>query len=98
MFIKIEGVQEDIRGHVPYQGGWGSIPTPVKRSRFFSDKCKKYSDFPFFIPIIFCIVTPSLSSGSNEIFIRIERKNSFFLFLVPYNDLGGGVELRGHVP
>ena len=65
-FFVREGVKKCsrlYRGHVPYQG-WGSTPLPLK-------KIEKYSACPktFLLKQLFCIVPPTLSTGSNEIFI-----------------------------
>ena len=49
---------------------------------FFQTKCKIYSachEKPFLLKPYFCIVTPSLSTGSNEIFIKKEKKSTYFL-------------------
>ena len=48
--------------------------------------------------LFFCIVIPYLSTGSNEICIKIEKKSTFFFFCPLSGLWWGGLELRGHVP
>ena len=79
-----EGVikKVDFLGTCPQSGG-GVRPPSIIRSRLFSDKEYKYSACPekrFFVKQFFCIVTPSLSTGSNEIFTY---KKKIFLFFYP---------------
>ena len=53
-----------------------STPLPLKKSRFFQTKCIIFckSRKTYFLKTFVCIVIPSLSTGSNEIF----RKNKDF--------------------
>ena len=67
-------------GHVPYQGpGWGvNPPSRLKKNGFFLRQDVKniqhaLTTFILFKPI-FCIVTPSLSTGSIEIIIKKKYK------------------------
>ena len=58
---------------------WGSTPIPLKKADFFQIKRRKYSacpEKPFLLKPYFCIVTfvYSLSTGSNEIFIKRKKK------------------------
>ena len=39
----------------------------------------------------FSLFSPCLSTGSSEIFIKMEKENRFFLFLSPKGVEGGGV-------
>ena len=72
--IALRGRKKLFRGHIrrsPIRGGGVDPPPALKRSTFFRQKVKNsgHALKNILIQTIFCIVTPSLSTGSNEIFI-----------------------------
>ena len=71
-------------------GGGGSI----KEVDFFQTKCKKYPacpEKPFLLKQLFCIVTPTLSTGSSEIFIK---KGELSWSFCPLSGLKGGGDTK----
>ena len=80
-------------GQVPHQvvgGGEFNPLTAFFRKNVKLSACPKF----FFCDItIFCIVTSSLSTGSNEIFIKKRRKNRLFSFFSTQWTEEGGLSL-----
>ena len=62
-----------LRDISPIRGG-GSTPLPLEKSTFFRTQYALNAK-PFLFKPFFCIVTPVLSTGSKEVFIKMGEKS-----------------------